>query len=276
MLALGSQAVASPPRPSAQGPASSRKVWQLLPDGVLYSPNIADPKEPRFSAVWLHETGIGWTWEGSMGGRFPIVRYGRPDPNNPEGWQIELEGAAFTRLDVGSGTPLDAVDFKAGVVASWRIGGTALKGGYSHLSSHAGDEFLVRNPGYQRRDYVRDALVAGVRRRVTGTVSVYGELEYAISTHGGAEPLELRVGAEYSVQAPSGWRGAPFVGVNALLRQEFDYRGDVNVLAGWQWSSFESGPLIRTGVQYYNGHALQYQFFDKNEELLGTGIWFDF
>ncbi len=261
---------------SGAAPTPSDRGWHFLPHGLLYRSYIAGEKEPRFSSVWFYETGVGWIWESALGGRFPMVRYGTADAIDPEGWQLELEGGAFTRVDVGTGTDVDAVDFRVGVTMTWRSGNTAFKGGTYHISSHIGDEFRDRNPDFERRDYVRDALVAGITQNLNDDFSVYGEIGYAYGTQGGAEPLEFQFGAQYAPSSASGWRGTPFAAVNGHLREEFDFGGNINVLTGWQWPSSESGRVIRTGVQYFNGKALQYEFFDKHEELFGIGVWFDF
>ena len=279
MLAFGSPATAYPRQtasPASSAASASGQVWQILPSGVLYRPYIAGEKESRFGTAWLYERGVGWIWAGTVGGRFPIVRYGSIGASDPEGWQIDFDGAGFTRLDVGAGTVLDAVDFKAGVLMTWRRGHTAVKGGFFHLSSHIGDEFLQRHPIFERRDYVRDTFIGGVRQDLTAAFSVYGEFGYAVRALGGAEPYEIQFGAEYNPIAAGSWRGSPFAGINVHMRQEFGTGGNVNASAGWQWSGTDSGTVIRTGVQYYNGKALQYQFFDKHETLLGVGTWFGF
>ncbi len=50
----------------------------------------------------------------------------------------------------------------------------------------------------------------------------------------------------------------------------------VDLMAGWQWCSTASGSLLRTGLQYYNGETSQYAFFNRHEELIGLGMWYDF
>lgn len=272
----GCHGAASTGSPPQAGSSSSARTWTFLPPGgLLYKSYVAGPREPRFGAVWLYERDVGWIWETALGGRFPMLRFGTVDPVDPEGWQLDLEGAAFPRIDVGTGTDVDAIDFRLGFQLTWRHGKTAVKAGYFHFSSHVGDEFRDRNPDFVRRNYAKESLVAGITRDLTDDISVYGELGYGLSVGGGAEPWELQFGLQYD-PAASGWVGAPFAAVNAHLREEFDFGGSFNMLAGWQWRSAESGRTIRSGIQYFNGKALQFEFFDKEEELFGIGVWFDF
>jgi hypothetical protein len=69
--------------------------------------------------------------------------------------------------------------------------------------------------------------------------------------------------------------GSPFAAVNADLREDVDYGGNLVVQAGWQWRS-RTGHLFRIGVQYFNGKSEQFQFLNRNEEKLGIATWYDF
>jgi len=258
---------------AASGPRFTR---HFLPNGLLYRSYLAGEKEPRVGAVWLHQPEVGWIWEAAMGLRIGLLRYGTDDDVRPEGFQLDVEGAAFTRVDVGVGTDVDSIDFRTGFLMTWRSGRTALKGGTYHISSHIGDEYIERNPDFVRLDYVRDSFIGGATQDLTDTVSVYGEAGYAFKRQGGAEPWEVQFGVQYNPTERMGWTGRPFAAINAHLRQEFDFGGSLNIVAGWQWRSTETRRALRWGVQYFNGKALQYSFFDQHEQWTGTGIWLDF
>jgi hypothetical protein len=68
----------------------------------------------------------------------------------------------------------------------------------------------------------------------------------------------------------------PFLAVNGELREEVDFGGGVNAMAGWQLTGPQSRRTLRFGLQYYNGKSLQFSFFDQHEELFGLGIWYDY
>ncbi len=251
--------------------------WQILPSGLLYRSYLAGEKEPRIAWTRLSDRNRGAIWEVALGGRVGILRHGTRGAWGAEGWQIDLEGAALPRVDPEVPShALEAADFRVGLLWTRRRGPTAVKAGYYHISSHLGDEFLLLNPGFPRVNYVRDSLLAGVTQDLTGDLQAYGEIGYAISAEGGAEPLEFQFGLQY---LPLGdvWRGgAPFAAVNAHLREEVDFGGGINVLAGWRWRGVDSGHVLRVGLQYYNGKSIQYSFFDRDEQLAGFGVWFDY
>jgi hypothetical protein len=213
----------------------------------------------------------------ALGGRVGLLRNGTRGAWQAEGWQIDLEGAALPRVDPEEAShALEATDYRVGLLWTRRRGATAVKAGYYHISSHVGDEFLEVNPGFVRINYVRDSLIAGVMHNLSPDAQVYGEIGYAVGVGGGAEPLELQFGVQYLPLADVWRRGAPFAAVNAHLREEVDFGGGVNVLAGWRWRGEDSGHVLRVGLQYYNGKSIQYSFFDRDEQLFGLGIWFDY
>jgi hypothetical protein len=257
-----------------RAPGAWRK--QVLPAGLLYRSYLAGEKESRFAVQTLHETGRGMIWEVVLGGRVGIWRYGTEGVFGAEGWQMDIEGATLLRLDLEQAQDVDAADFRFGVPFSYRRGPLAYKFGYYHISSHTGDEYLVKHPGYERVNYVRESFLFGASYDLNQDWRVYGEIAYAWHASGGAKPLELQFGAEYSPLHPFADRGhAPFAAVNIHLREDFGMGGSVNAEAGWQWRGAQTNHLFRIGLQYFNGKSMQYSFFDRSEQLIGVGMWFD-
>ncbi|MBX3442054.1 MAG: DUF1207 domain-containing protein [Planctomyces sp.] len=248
---------------------------QFAPTGLLYKSYLAGEKEPRFQSVWLVEKDRGMVWETALGGRVGIIRYGSSDPVFPEGWQLDMEGAALARVDLEEESDLEAADFRFGILSTWRMGPTAVKAGYYHLSSHIGDEYLIKNPGFQRLNYVRDSAIIGISHDLTDAVTVYGEFGYAFNGEDGAKPIELQYGIQYN-PPDFGWPGGPFAGINGHTREDFGWITSVNVVGGWQWRSRKSNRSLRLGMQYYDGPAMQWEFAGQHESLLGGGIWFDY
>jgi hypothetical protein len=250
--------------------------WQFAPNGLLYKSYLAGPKEPRISTVWLSDAKRGLIWENALGGRVGIVRYGNENVLHPQGWQFDLEGAALPRvIPQDPSSPLEAVDFRVGLLSTWRINETAIKAGYYHLSSHAGDEFLINNPTFVRINYVRDSAIIGLTQYLYDDFSVYGEFAYALNAEDGAEPIELQYGFQYSPLI-TGWPGAPFAAINGHTRQDYGWATDVTAQAGWQWRSAKTNHTLRVGMQYYRGPSMQWELGNVKENMLGGGIWYDF
>jgi hypothetical protein len=247
--------------------------WYFLPPGLIYHSYLAGEKEPRFASSFLYQNRRGWIWEVSLGGRMGLLKYGTLDVDDPNGFQIDIEGGAMPRLDMEQQQDVDAVDFRIGVPITWRNGNWAFKAGYYHISSHLGDEFMLKHPEVERINYVRDSWILGTVYHFTDAFRVYGEAGYAFHRSGGVRPMMFQFGAEYS---PLHRFTSPFAAINGHLREEVNYGGSVNVTAGWQWRSNASGHLFRMGVHYYNGKSMQYSFFQQHEQHIGLGAWLDF
>jgi len=257
-------------------PSEGYWSWQLLPDGLIYKSYLAGLKEPRISGTWSHDKNMGWFLDVALGGRVGILRYGTHDNLHPQGWQIDIEGAAFPRINLSENWDLDSSDFRFGVPITYGIGRYQMKIAGYHLSSHVGDEYLVRHPNYQRINFSRDVLVWGHSFYPCDDLRLYGEVGYAVREDGGSEPWEFQFGADYSPGYPTGIQGAPFAAINAHLREEVDFGGEFVVQAGWSWRGRRTRHLFRTGVQYFTGKSSQYQFFTRNEQTVGVGLWYDY
>ncbi len=256
--------------------AYAESTWQIMPAGLMYRSYLAGEKESRMGSFWSKDQTGRTVWENTLGARLGLLRYGTPGAYRPQGWQLDFEGAALSRVLPGTeSTMLEATDYRAGFQSTWAFDQWHIKAGYYHLSSHLGDEFVIANPLGQRFNYVRDSTVLGVTYDISDDWQTYGEVAYAMGYEDGAKPLEFQYGLQYSPLV-FGLRGAPFAAINGHTREDFDYDTSVNAQAGWQWRGTESQRLLRIGLQYYSGPALQYSFPGGHDHLVGGGMWYDF
>lgn len=248
---------------------------QLLPNGVMYHSYMAGNREPRMSDTVYYESKSGlWLEDATLGGRVGLLRYGTENDAWPEGWEIDMEGAAFPRLNFNT-LDLLTTDFRAGCPITFREGPWEAKIGYFHYCSHLSDLSILDGLYTQRKEYVRDSIVAAAAWRPIRPVRLYAETSWAFNCVGDAEPWEFQFGAEYGPDAPTGFSGAPFAAINVLLRQEVNYSGSLSLQGGWAWRG-KTGQTFRVGALYFNGLSDQAQFYDTFEERLGVGIWYDF
>lgn len=249
--------------------------WQILPSGIIYSSYLAGTKESRFSLHLFHADHDGWLFDGTLGARVGLLRFGDRNPYRPEGFQIDAEGSGQVRLDIPEERDVRAVDFRAGVPLTYGVGPHRWKFGYYHLSSHVGDEFLLKNPGFTRMNYSRDVLVLGYAYYLTDMLRIYGEAGWAFYSDVCKE-WEFQFGLDYSPAGPTGIYGAPFWAVNGHLRQEIDFSGVFTAQVGWAWKSDFSTAMLRTGLHYLNGQSNQLSFYNTHEHQIGWGLWYDF
>ncbi len=249
--------------------------FQSLPDGLIYRSYWAGVKESRFAAQWSHEEGEGWIWDLAFGGRVGLFRYGSTDPLRPEGWQLDMEGAALPRLDLEESLDVTAVDFRFGLPLTYGVGRYQTKFGYYHLSSHLGDEFMLKNPGVPRINFSRDAMVWGNSFDLSEQLRVYAEAAWAFVSDDGSEPWEFQFGFDWSPGKPTRLCPVPFLAVNGHLREEVAFGGNLSLQAGWLWRGI-SGHVFRMGMLYFNGKSDQFEFFNRDEQKLGLGMWYDY
>ncbi|MCC6492177.1 MAG: DUF1207 domain-containing protein [Pirellulales bacterium] len=249
--------------------------WHLMPQGLIYRTYLAGEKESRFRSEWNHETNQGSIWDITLGGNVGLLRYGTRGDVRPEGWQLGIEGAGLVRLDIDEDRDVDSADFRFGIPVTWGDAIYQEKFAYYHLSSHLGDEFLLKHPNFDRLNYSRDVLVWGHSIYPSDDVRVYGEVGYAFSRDV-SRPWEFQFGVDRAPYGRTGGRGAPFWALNGHLRQEVNYGGNFVAQAGWSWRRAAATGLYRIGVEYYNGKDDQFSFYNNSIEKIGFGMWYDY
>jgi hypothetical protein len=260
-------------------PTHSPLYWQLLPKSLLYPSYLASPNESRFAGVWNYDKDRDWMWDISLGGRAGLLRYGTDDKHGlPEGFQFDIEGNAHLRLDIEHERDVDAVDFRFGAPLTYRSGNWQFRTGYYHVSSHLGDERMLRLPEEHRVNYVREAWILSCAYNVYPYGKLYAEADYSFWLGEKTRPWHFLFGAEITPKFKSSWKGSPFAAVNVMLLQEHNYDGNITAQLGWQWGEAGWGkPAFRIGVQYFGGVSEQYEHIHRfREHKIGLGIWYDF
>lgn len=247
-----------------------------LPQGFIYRAYLASPKETRLGTALLNIPGDSTAmWDSTIGGKIALLRIGTRDPLRPRGFQVEVEASAQARLDLPEQNDVRATDYRFGLPFTWGDERHQWRFSYYHISSHLGDEFIDKTPGFPRFSQSRDALGLGYSHYLTDALRVYAEAGWAFSSNA-SEPWEFQFGVDYAPRNPTGCYGAPFVAVNGHLRQELNYGGGFTVQGGWAWRSDMTPGLLRMGLHYYNGASTQYSFLPFHEQQMGGGVWYDF
>jgi hypothetical protein len=249
--------------------------WQLLPQGLIWHSYLAGPKEPRLEALVFSGPNLDTKFDGMVGGRVGLLRYGNSADFRPQGWQLDVEGAALIREDVTQDQDVDGYDFRVGIPVTYGVGNYMMKISWYHTSAHIGDEFMLKHPNFERLNYSRNAIVWGHAYYLTEAIRVYGEIDYGYFVDGGNKPWAFQFGWEYS-PVVRGAHGAPFLAMNAYLREENDFGGFYTLQTGWQWRGARGGQLVRVGFHYQTGPSTLNEFFDRSEEQIGAGLWYDF
>ncbi|MDR1964436.1 MAG: DUF1207 domain-containing protein [Planctomycetaceae bacterium] len=255
-------------------------TWQLFPNSLIYPSYLAGVNESRLGGVWNYDEELGWMWDITLGGRAPVLRYGNRSTLFPEGVQLDLEGSVHLRLDLENRMDMDAQDFRFGLPISYGNKIWQVRTGYYHVSSHMGDERILRLQSLgidpHRLNYFREAILFGFSYRLRPSLKLYADADVAVSRGEQTKAWHFQFGAEYSSLYPTNefW-GKPFAAVNILLLQERNYDGNITVQAGWQWRGSHN-QVFRMGIQYFGGISEQYEHLAKREHKIGIGLWYDF
>ena len=247
--------------------------WHVRPHGVVYHTYWASAAEPRLGTQVV-DISDGTFQDSSIGGRVGLLRFGPRDL--AEGFQLDILGGAKLRQDWNNGLDVLATDFRYDILGTFGNGPHRFKLGFYHVSSHAGDEFLLKHPDFERLNYFRDVFVAGYSFYPIAELRLYSEVGWSFHSEL-SEPWEFQFGLDYGPASATGNRGAPFLAVNTHLRQELDFGGNIAVQAGWAWRGDGPGDgVLRTGAYFSDGGSSQFSFFRTHETQLGWGLWYDF
>jgi hypothetical protein len=258
--------------PSASD-VSSPWQWQIRPRGFVYDTYWASAAEPRLATHLIEEQHDGTFLDSHIGGRFGVLRFGPKD--RPEGFQIDVLGGAKLRQSWGNMDVL-ATDFRYDVLGTYGTGPHRYKFGFYHVSAHTGDEFLLKNPGFNRLNFFRDVLVAGYSYYPIPQARFYAEMGWAVDCEV-SKPWEFQFGIDLGPQDSTGVGGALFMAMNVHLREELDFGGNFAFQAGWAWRGEDTlDGLLRTGVYFYEGASPYFAFFAEHERQVGWGLWYDF
>ncbi|HEU5260141.1 MAG TPA: DUF1207 domain-containing protein [Gemmatimonadales bacterium] len=249
-----------------------------LPEGHLFQPLLADPKQPHFFAAWL------WVTSPLVSGQVASVGLGE-DIGLIRGrggrWQASVAAGVFSQFDVEtSSNDLLNTDFIIGFPFTWRRGALSARARIYHQSSHLGDEFILQtNPTRVNLSFEAIELLVA---RDFGGFRAYGGGE-RIVRHEPAElkPGLLHGGIEYHhpgplVQLGGLGDGRLVLALDAKSSQERKWQTGWSLRAGLEFRPAVSGRVRRVSVQLhgYDGPAPYGQFYQENVQSAGIGVHF--
>jgi hypothetical protein len=282
--ATASPAASPPPTtaPTPGGPAVAAQVPQrgleVLPKGLLFSPLIADPRWPHFSAVYqrFHDDArLGNAATASLGETFSILR--GPLATSGGAWEVGIQAGVFSLFDLDApSTDLVNSDYIVGFPFAYRAGDFSAMARFYHQSSHLGDEFLIENR-VERVNLSYEAVDLRLSYEITDWLRVYGGAGYIVrGDPDDLEPWSTQMGFE--VRSPKTFLGGtlrPLAALDLQYREQNDWHADLSVRAGVQ---FEKLPIfdrrIQLLVEYFNGYSPNGQFYREQIEYIALGIHF--
>ena len=242
-----------------------------LPQGHLFEPIIADPKQPHFFAAWLWVTSPRLTGQVSsigLGEDVGLIRGGG------RRWQVSVAAGVWSQFNMGTASnDLINTDFLIGLPFTWRRGTMSARVQLYHQSSHLGDEFLL-NMQPTRVNLSFEAVEVLFSREI-GSIRAYAGGEQIFRR----EPSTLRPALFHGgIEYRPGARGArrPFAALDVKSTQERKWRVGWSARLGVEFQPAEQTVPRRLSVelQGYAGPAPYGQFYVENVRSVGVGLHF--
>ncbi len=241
-----------------------------LPRTRLFDQLLADPREARFSASLQHHdiNHHGFTAASvSFGEEFGFTRGHFADGE----YQIGVEGGVFALFNMNTAShDLENADYMIGFPVSYRSGPWSYRARLYHVSSHLGDEYMLRNPDVERINLSYEGFEI-LTSWEHNNLRVYGGPGLLFDTQPSLDPWTLQYGTEYQIPRVLGGYDLYFA-ADIKQSQAQDWIVNQSYQLGL---SFRHGDrLLRFGLEYYNGLSPNGQFFTERLHYYGLGIQF--
>jgi hypothetical protein len=267
----------TPPSP-AETPAPDDWTLEVFPEGRIYPPYLADPRQSRSgSKVQFPVRGRGHDIkiENALGGSRPLALW-TDSRDARRSMELSLEAAVFSRFDIPEQWDMDAADYRFGFPFVYREGPLALKLHVWHLTSHLGDEYLSRVEGSERLSYHLEELALGMALDLESFGRAYAEAGLPLYVGSDTRGGRVQLGLEWVDAVRPGALG-PYAAIDLHGRREQDWDPGLAVQLGLlRRPKSAGGTTLRGFLEYYRGPDQQTQFLANREHYVAVGFAADF
>lgn len=268
--------------------------------GGLHAQTVADESEPWLPASFAVEP-IAWARSGSDIGLGPLfVRRDppsgsgelSPEANAAFGYRVPvyrlsdgrnggpavdigLEGGVISRFALGEGANgLVNTDFRVAFPLGADFGGWETTLALVHESSHFGDDYIDRTPGFEQKSSSRNGAEATLIRRLDRRLRVFGALDYNWAAVN-VETLGARLGVVLDGASSNGaGAGRSLRPIGTVELHVSDYTRGPGI-TGVLGVALRTGPSdLRLGLIGHVGPSEMGQFRHVDEEYFGVFLTF--
>ena len=251
----------------------------LFPQGQLFYPPMASPKEPRTHVTYLRlnlsddSINVGSV---GFGDSFGLVRF--PGWGEGDAWQLSISGAVLAQFNLDSkSSDLINADYIIGIPLSYRNDRWSARARLFHQSSHLGDEFLL----LPQRPELRATRI----NLSFETIELLGAWEgmgfqftagpsYIFHTDSDVKRSSFQAGIDYQSRKPVFKPTIRlFASVLGHVWEETGWSPDFNIKAGINIRSpYTEKRAIQVFGEYFHGNLPFGQFYKLRAEYYGAGI----
>ena len=258
-------------------PASAKAgdgAWTFLPGQTLFSPILADPREPLIGATpLLSEKG----YEDAVGGTLEILRW-RSSPHTQWGWGVFA--GLWTLCQYPDLTGLEAYDWYSGSYLTEKTGDLSFRLEFQDQKGDLGDALEGVQPNFVI--FTRDNFNLTASLDLPPQLRLYGGGGYKVwwdDFDRGYSQVFLYTGFE-AYSGPISFLGPACRGYGAYFFKYQDLaRGgtyDHSAQLGLQWGRGPwTGGGLRLALVYYNGRSEFGTFYTDYDHHWGLSLYFD-
>jgi hypothetical protein len=280
-----------PPKITTRPEMSSEDQWTKR---LLFSPAIADPRSPRFSASWhsyLGNSRLSNVGSVSFGETLTLADMLRKGPRKSRyirnsKFDLNFQGTVFSIFDLdGQSKDLVNSDFWAAMALSWRkrtdVGDFSAMSRIYHQSSHLGDEFILFNKITEgdrvNLSYEGIDLTAAWEPRLGYGLRFYGGGGFLMRREPSSlDPWSAKTGMELEWPKEL-WGIYPVAAVHIQTFEDTGFEPDLSIVGGLQFNDPASEDRqVRLLLSYFNGYSPNGQFYDEQLEYVGFGFQYQF
>ncbi|MCY3974024.1 MAG: DUF1207 domain-containing protein [Simkaniaceae bacterium] len=255
---------------------------------VLYPPMIANPRATLYSVAYREGDRVlgKHSVTVSLGDHFPIYRW-RNILHRQGDLQIDVQAGVWSAFKMGSCynkevSELMNTDYLVGLPLSYATGEWAFRLRVYHLSTHLGDECLVRNPHIKRVNPSLEAVDFFAAWQPNQKLRLYAGTGVVIHTDRTypIDPLYVEYGGEFRFLEKRneyhGIYGTFFFAAYVRNWQAVSWAFDFTPMFGYEWSKLQGvGRKMRLFINYHRGYS-EGQFFKDRTAYGGVGFSWGF
>lgn len=261
---------------------------------VIYQPQIADPREPMYSAAFRYGDRVVGKLAAAvaLGDDFPLFRW--RDVFRWHGdMQIGIQGAIWAVFNYAH-VPhnrthelceLVNTDYFLGIPLTYGFDRWSFRTRLYHISSHLGDEFIVdhpsylykrKNPSYEAIEFMTSYQFSGHLRTYFGPgIILHSDNSFPMKT------FYVKYGAELRILGKKLYYhqlyGTPFLAIHLENWQVRNWNLDLFIKTGYELSKLQGiGRKMRVFLDYHHGYSYEGQFFLKKTQYGEIGFSWGF
>jgi Protein of unknown function (DUF1207) len=261
-----------------------RGIW-LPQNTLLFQPLIADPRQVMNAASLRFNDNVIGKHVGavSFGGDFIFLRlldvlwwHGDMD--------LGVEAGIFSVFDLDHPTAcMVNTDFFVAALMAYALDRWSFRFRLWHLSSHLGDEFLISNPGFDRRNLSDNGVDVFASYQLGQSIRVYAGIGdiFMRDKEFPEHPCYFEWGSEIRVFGGRDYFNKlyvqPFLAMHFRSWEEHHFGLDQNYALGVEWSKIQGvGRKFRIFLEYHNGFSKEGQFVKERCDYLAVKINYGF